>query len=76
VEGRGIGREEEGGGRSREREGDGDLDIVAIATGISLWYQLTDPDECSLVGRGREGERSERSKAREKMERQFLTYSF
>lgn len=31
-----------------DMDNDGDLDIVAIATGISLWYQLTDPDECKV----------------------------
>lgn len=34
-----------------DMDNDGDLDIVAIATGISLWYQLTDPDECMVCNR-------------------------
>lgn len=27
-------------------DADNDLDIVAIADGITVWYELQDPDEC------------------------------
>jgi len=32
-----------------DMDGDDDLDIVAIADGITVWYALSDPDEC-LIG--------------------------
>jgi hypothetical protein len=31
-----------------DMDNDGDMDIVAIAEGITVWYELVDPDECAV----------------------------
>lgn len=29
-------------------DGDDDVDVIAVDQGITVWYELQDPDECAV----------------------------